>query len=296
MRAILRKELADYFTGVRAYILVLLVIVASALALHAASQGIHAAGLPMGFIFLGLFIASEAVMPGLLNFPTIIALFFIPLMGIALGFDAINREHSSGTMSRILAQPVFRDSVINGKFLAGIVTIAIMMAATLVLVSGFGLGGAGLIASALGLPMAVGVPPPFPEEVIRLLAYLFFAIIYGAFWMGLAVLFSVLFRSVGTSLLFSLAIWLFFVLSYIFGIVPAVVQFSPNYVFLLATYVLLYPITLITQTGVAFATKPLSLEQGLLFVWPQLTGLVCLTIICFAISYVVFMRQEIRAT
>ena len=296
MTAILRKELADYFTGLRAFLLVLLVVLASALALHAASQGIHAAGLPKGFIFLGLFIASERIMPGLLNFPTIIALFLIPIMGIALGFDAINREHSNGTMSRIIAQPVYRDSVINGKFLAGIVTISIMMATSLLLVSGFGLGGASLIASALSLPTAVGVPPPFPEEVLRLLAYLFFAIVYGAFWMGLAMLFSVLFRSVGTSLLFSLAIWLISVLSYIFGIAPAVVQFFPNYVFLQATIVLLYPITLVTQSDVAFATKPLSLEQGLLFAWPQLTGLVCLTIICFAISYVVFMRREIRTT
>jgi len=42
--------------------------------------------------------------------------------------------------------------------------------------------------------------------------------------------------------------------------------------------------------------RPLSLDQSLLVVWPQLTSLVCLTIICFAVSYIVFMRQEIRST
>jgi ABC-2 type transport system permease protein len=42
-----------------------------------------------------------------------------------LGFDAINSERTGGTISRILSQPVYRDSVINGKFLAGVITIAI---------------------------------------------------------------------------------------------------------------------------------------------------------------------------
>jgi ABC-2 type transport system permease protein len=42
--------------------------------------------------------------------------------------------------------------------------------------------------------------------------------------------------------------------------------------------------------------NPLSLGQTLILVWPQLTTLAALTIICFAGSYVTFMRQEVRAT
>jgi ABC-2 type transport system permease protein len=30
-------------------------------------------------------------------------------------------------------------------------------------------------------------------------------------------------------------------------------------------------------------------------IWPQLTGLIAATIVIFAITYVVFQRQEIRA-
>lgn len=40
---------------------------------------------------------------------------------------------------------------------------------------------------------------------------------------------------------------------------------------------------------------PLSLTQSLLVVWPQVVGLVALTLLCFAASYLGFMRQEIRA-
>ena len=42
--------------------------------------------------------------------------------------------------------------------------------------------------------------------------------------------------------------------------------------------------------------NPLSLGQSMILVWPNVTGLVSLSVICFAISYVLFMRQEIRAT
>ena len=39
----------------------------------------------------------------------------------------------------------------------------------------------------------------------------------------------------------------------------------------------------------------LSLGQSLLLVWPHLVGLLALTIIMFALSYICFMRKEIRA-
>jgi len=54
---------------------------------------------------------------------------------------------------------------------------------------------------------------------------------------------------------------------------------------------------LVTLSQVALMMpNPLSLGQSLLVVWPHLTSLLGLTIVCFAISYIVFMRQEIRAT
>jgi len=293
MIAILRKELADYFTSLRCIILFLLVILASAGGIYAAYYGIRGEIYATGFVFLKLFTTSGKDVPSLITF---IAL-FVPIIGIALGFDAINREHSSGTMSRILAQPVYRDSVINGKFLAGIVTIFIMMGATLLIVSGYGL-------------QMIGVPPT-SEEIIRLFIYLIVIIIYGAFWMGLAVLFSILFRSVAISLLSSLTIWLFFGFFYTQVIIPSVaktvemlamlLRLSPYTLFEEATMVLLLPqwrgLGILTAGGTAgMLPNPLSLSQSLLLIWPQLTSLVCLTIICFAISYVVFMRREIRAT
>ncbi len=294
MLTIYRKELADYFTSIRIVILFLLVFGASAAGLFASFQGIRGIGTETGFVFLRLFTTSGGAIPSLTTF---IAL-FIPIIGIALGFDAINSERSSGTISRVLTQPIYRDSVINAKFLAGIATLSIMILATILIVSGYGL-------------RMIGVAPN-AEEIIRLFLYLVLTIIYGAFWMGLAILFSVLFRKIATSLLASVALWLFFGFFWVNLIVPAIAKtveislmlqrISPHTLFGEATTVLLLPI----WRGAGLLTageelsymlfNPLSLSQSMLLIWPHITGLIGLTAICFAVSYVLFMKQEIRAT
>jgi ABC-2 type transport system permease protein len=293
MVTIIRKELADYFTSLRCFILFILVILASAAGIYAAYQGIRGVSLESGFVFINLFTTSGENIPSLVSFIGI----FVPIIGIALGFDAINREYSSGTMSRILSQPIYRDSVINGKFLAGLITLAIMMATTLLIVSGYGL-------------RMIGVPPT-AEEIIRLFIYFVSIVVFGAFWMGLAILFSVVIRNLAISLLASIAVWLFFGFFYTLLIVPAVaksvetllalMRISPNTLFDEATMAMLLPhsrgLGILTSGEVSYMLpNPLPLGQSLLLVWPQLTTLIGLAVICFAVSYIVFMRQEIRAT
>jgi ABC-2 type transport system permease protein len=306
--AILRKELADYFTSIRFIILFVLILFVSAAGLVASSQGIRGASLPEGFVFLGLFTTSGNVIPSLTGLLALL----VPIIGIALGFDAINSERTGGTLSRILAQPVFRDSVINGKFLAGIVTLSVMVGTMVLLVSGYGL-------------RMIGVPPT-AEEVIRLFIYLFLTIIYGAFWMGLAMLFSIILRRIASSLLISIGIWLFFSV-FILLVAPAIanaiiptadasqaeavrnvelnrmiMRLSPNTLFSEATMGLLLPMVvgslgMISMSQAAYLVpNPLSLGQSILLVWPHLTSLISLSVICFAVSYVLFMRQEIRPT
>ena len=51
----------------------------------------------------------------------------MPLIAICLGFDAINGEHNRRTLSRILAQPIYRDALLFGKFAAGLITLAICL-------------------------------------------------------------------------------------------------------------------------------------------------------------------------
>jgi ABC-2 type transport system permease protein len=315
MITVFRKELSDLFTSWRFIILFAMVFLAGIFTIYVASQNIR--GEVSGtaeFVFIRLFTTSDENMPGLFQFLNLIAVFFVPIVGIALGFDAINEERNSGTMSRLLSQPIFRDAVINGKFLAGIVTIAVMITSIVLIVAGAGL-------------RMIGVPPS-SEEIIRLMFFLAITIFYGAFWLGLAILFSIFFRRVATSVLASIAIWifLFFFMPIIaglaantmapvdqgasseallsnLGVQSTVLQFSPVRLYQEAVSVLLVPgartlgqtIQLLGGGAAGLLPNPLSLSQSLLSIWPHLVTIVALTAVCFGISYTKFMREEIRA-
>jgi ABC-2 type transport system permease protein len=300
MVAIIRKELADYFNSVRFFVLFLLVLVAAGVgvvnAYNYIRQALEQSGAVTGsgFVFVTLFTSGD----GILTFPFFITI-LVPIVGISLGFDAINNERANGTLSRLLAQPVYRDSVINGKFLAGIITLTLMIVTTLLLVSGYGI-------------RMIGVPPT-AEEIIRLFLYIVLIIIFGAFWMGLAMFFSVVTRRVAVSLLVPLAIWLIlFLWSFVGPVVTSgiaqtagaqltMLRISPIYLFTEATNVMLVPVfrlgfMTMSQADMSYVIpNPLSLGQSIISIWPHLVIMVSLSVICFAASYVLFLRQEIRA-
>ena len=314
MKTIFRKELADIFSSTRFLILIILAILISAATLYTDYLGIRGAT-DTEFVFLRLYTTVTGDIPALFGFLNFMALFFIPIIGIALGFDAISSERNSGTLSRILSQPIYRDSVINAKFLAGLVTLSVVVVTTVLLIAGFGL-------------RLIGIPPS-AEEAYRLIIYVFYTIVYGAFWMVLAILFSTIFRRMATPLLASISLWLFFGFFFIFMIAPglanafapvtegtaeavisnlelrsALLRLSPNFLFLEAATALLEPPVVGSLLGVIgviasgqaqwMIPSSLSMGQTLLLIWPHLTGLLAVTIIGFAASYVIFMRQEIR--
>ncbi len=289
MMTVFQKELADHFTSWRFIILFTIVFAVGIFAIYEDAQFIRQAAQFIRqsvsgtqFVFLQLYTTSgQTPLPLFILFMA----FFMPIVGISLGFDAINSEKNSGTLSRLLAQPIFRDAVINGKFLAGVATIAIMLTSMVLVVAG------------LGLRM-IGVPPS-SGEVIRLLTYLIMSIIYSSFWLSLAILFSIFFQRVATSVLASIALWMLF--SFMF-ILPAFIQLgqsaaiitriSPVVLFLQVTNLILIPVT--EPPGGLISI--LSIGQSLLTAWPYLVSLIALTVVCFAISYIKFMREEIRST
>ena len=313
LTAVFWKELADNFSSKRFIILFLLIYLAGIATIYVAAQNIRSGVTETTeFVFLRLFIVSGENLP--FSFPFFLSL-FIPIVGIALGFDSINSERVSGNLSRVLSQPVYRDSVVNGKFLAGVFTLAILIVSIVVVVGG------------LGLRM-IGVPPG-AEELLRLFAFIFLSIVYGAFWMALAILFSILFKRTATSALASIALWifLFFFLSMIAkyiadAIIPIdqnstielltkndsifrmISRISPGTLYGETVQVLLMPelgnpsttLVLISIYTAGLSLGSLSLDQSLIIVWPQFASLIALTALCFAISYIKFMREEIRST
>ena len=119
-----------------------------------------------------------------------------PLLGLAFAFDAINGERSEGTLPRLLAQPIYRDDVINGKFAAGLAVIGVVLLAIVGIVSGFGIFRLGIT--------------PAPEEILRLVAWIFVTFVYVGLWLAFGLLLSVVFRRAATSALIGFGVWFLF--------------------------------------------------------------------------------------
>src|SRR5262245_56093199 len=184
------KEIADHFSSILVVVLVVLVVGVAVVSVAGAVGQIKELTAEDPFLFLRLFTRSGGVLPlgALLSF-------FVPLVAIGLGFDAVNGEHNRRTLSRILSQPIYRDALLFGKFLAGLFMLAVTLIALWLLVIGFGL-------------VALGVPPNV-EEMGRALVVLVVTIAYAGVWLAVAMLFSIVFRSAATAALASLGLWLF---------------------------------------------------------------------------------------
>jgi ABC-2 type transport system permease protein len=319
---IFNKEMADFLLSWRGIILFAVALLVTVVAIYGPAGALVNIRAQIEeptqfgqtqFVFLTLFTTSGEGSYAFLFFMT---MFVVPIVGIVLGFDAINREKSSGTLSRLLSQPIYRDTVFNGKFLAGVVTMAILLTSIVLLVGGLGM-------------RAIGIPPS-SEEALRLLLFLILTTLYGAFWLGLSMLFSVLFERVATSAMASIAIWIFFLLYTLTGFIPSAIadlrapisetsttqelirnatiqitatRVSPIYLFQEAMYVLLAPgertateLLQIYASGAEWMPGTLPIGQTMITIWPHLVTFVALAAVCFGVSYYKFTREEIRST
>jgi ABC-2 type transport system permease protein len=299
--------MADHLTSARMRILEILIVLTATGTVYTAMQSIKANATQDRFLFLRLFTTARDPLPAFAEFLG----FLVPLIAIALAFDSINGEFSRRTMSRVLAQPIYRDALLMGKFLGELFTLALVLMAIWLLIFGLGILGLGV--------------PPSAEEVGRSLWFLVVTIFYGGIWLALALTFSVVFRQPATAALASISVWLFFTVFW--GIVDSLLaqtlspvrtglpqellaqaqmqlllsRLSPNTLFVEAMVALLNPVVrslgliLPIQLQGAVLGAPLSLPQSVLLVWPQLTGLIAATILLFALGYMIFQRQEIRA-
>jgi ABC-2 type transport system permease protein len=296
------KELSDHFVSARMRVLEWLVVLVALAAVYGAIQHIRDVTAEDPFLFLRLFTTAQAPLPSFTAFLG----FLVPLMAIGLGFDAVNGEHSRRTLSRILSQPIYRDALLFGKFLAGLAALSISLVALWLLVIGLGL-------------IMLGVPPG-AEEMGRAFIFLLVTVAYAGVWLALAMLFSVIFRSAATAALVTLGFWLFITLIWpalapaiAVALVPngdegtllltaqALARISPSTLYGEAVLAILHPATrslgpvYISQLQGAVMGAPLPLWQSVLVAWPQIVGLIAASILLFVGGYVAFQRQEVRA-
>ena len=242
-----------------------------------------------------------------------------------MGFDAINKERTSGTLSTVLSQPIFRDSVLNGKFLAGAVAVTTLTISTIGIMIG------------LAIPM-LGFGPTL-DGVYSIISLTLLTMLYLAFWLSLGSLFSVLTKKTSTSMLASVGTWLtcVIVISILASLIANAVvplpsfqgmipgnrtqgggfQTTPEYMALIEQrFTLQSSISKISPTNLyseaasailgaaqprlgfgirgSSPTRTLTLSQGLVASWANIAAIAVGLVVCFVASYMKFLRTEIR--
>lgn len=329
-----RKELSDHLGSKRYLILFSLIVVLSILSAYSGAGYIRD---NPNVSFTSIFSGS---LGGSFSFIYLMVLFG-PIIGLALGFDSINRERTRGSLSVILSQPIFRDSILNGKFLAGIAALALLAVSTVGIITG------------VSIPL-LGFGPGL-DEMLRIGMFTLFTILYLSIWLAVGLLFSTLTKNTTTSILASISTWLLFsVLMTVIAslvanaVIPtempgrigvfnsdstatpgfggrnqnmtiqtssidmsdfqdyieaveansnlqsAIESISPTYLYEEASQSILG----VTEGGFMMDGNPfqsLDTTQSIASSWPHITVLAVVLIVCFASSYMLFLRQEIRA-
>jgi len=312
---VFQKELADHFGSKRYIVLFALILLLSTVSAYQGAEFIRnnpQAG------FLAVFSGAQFGF----SFITLMV-FFGPILGLALGFDAINKERTSGSLSVLLAQPIYRDSIINGKFLAGATALSLLGVSTITVMCG------------VAIPL-LGFGPTL-GDASRIVLFALLTVLYLAFWLGLGLLYSTVTKKTSTSILMSVATWLF--CSIVITIVAALVantlvpvstpmgSFDQRIIQTTEYTALLQrrsaiqtniqrisPASLYNEAcssilgmtgggmfgfmglgrGAGTPFQSLELTQGIIAVWPQITAIAVGLVVCFAMSYMLFLRLEIR--
>ncbi len=308
------KELKDQFGSKRFLILFGFMVLLSALAAY---QGVdyikNNTSASFNYIFTGARMSF--------SFNQIMVLFG-PILGMALGFDAINKERTTGTLSMLLGQPIYRDSVVNGKFLAGAAALTTLSTGTIAIMCG------------VTIPL-LGFGPTL-AELSKILVLATVTVVYLVFWLSLGMLFSVVAKKTSTSILFSIATWMFFaiVLSILASAVAGALVPMPSSDVIVSdseggptrfqmteefrdamtrrstiqsTILRISPTNIYQNIindvlgvrgfagmGAQGFARTMSLTEALAANWANIAVLTVGLVVCFAASYMMFLRSEIR--
>ncbi len=156
---IAKKEVSDFVSN-RAFQLTLLILMVGMMI-----AGTAIAHTPRGNL---LVIRNEAIIVTTVG----------ALVAIACGFNSMNKERAEGSMKVLLSYPVFRDQIILGKLLGGLLVVSITTVASL---------GIGFVCFFVLMRLL----PTF-EMFLRLSVFALLTTLFLAGWMGLGILLSII--------------------------------------------------------------------------------------------------------
>ncbi|WP_048148911.1 ABC transporter permease [Palaeococcus ferrophilus] len=236
----------------------------------------------------------------------------LPFLGGAMGYDIINRELEEGTIRSLLSKPVYRDEVVNGKFLGSAVTLFLGVTMFYVLT--------------IALALLLGVPVG-GDDALVFLTTMPFSLVYTLIFLAIGMLVSALVRKPTNALILVIVLIIF--LQLVYPMVTSLVAFAiyhdefmayaenpgsaaipedyyktvmrMNYIVPSTHYGAVVGALLgvkMDYTSLNFMEEGIfeerSITESLSLVWQNIVTMVVMLLLPFAVTYLRFMRMDLR--
>ena len=244
--------------------------------------------------------SASILMMGLKKLARTLA-WFAPLIGLAVGFDAVTKEQKSGSLNVLLTHPVYRDNIILGKFGGSMLTLFLVLFVS--------------AAVSVGTLLVLFGGAVSTMELIRIALYFLFTFLYTLVFLGIGIILSIIVKDAADSLAYGIVIWLSF--SVVFTVmIVAILLLSgqtltdPNKWAVIGQISNISPMhhyaEVVTGRGSLGWGAPVTkstiegildmrftLSQWFSEFWMNLTMLIVTPIILFIIAFIAFLRKDI---
>jgi ABC-2 type transport system permease protein len=231
------------------------------------------------------------------------------ILAVAISYDLINGERQRGSLKILLSYPVYRDTIINGKFLGGFATAVLVAITTCV--------------AGIGIFIGFSGAPQTSESIMRYVLFLGITVLYLMLFLGIGLLLSTLLTDPSSSLLGALFIWVAsaYLVPQVASAIASIIypttirggfggaafigrgaQFEQlRDIIGLISPSFSYQTTInsvLSESQLQFGesgpvTISVSLSQALVDVMPNIVFLVAAVVLIFSVCYVQFTRQEV---
>ena len=116
------------------------------------------------------------------------------LLPIAIGFDLISKEKETGSLKQLLARPLFRDSIINGKIIGSTALLIVALAATFLVM--------------IALLLLQGIIPT-GDDLINIVSFFPILVIFSLAFLAIALTASVLAKNSTMAMLMAIGFVVF---------------------------------------------------------------------------------------
>ncbi|GAB7015377.1 ABC transporter permease [Methanogenium cariaci] len=135
---------------------------------------------------------KPSIMTVYMGLSSLITIIFGAILGIAMGFDLISKEKETKSLKMLLSNPIYRDEVINGKAIGGVMALAIVIGIVFIVT--------------FAILIISGIVPE-GDELLKILVYEGATFLMILSYFALSLFMSTIANDSGTALVYSLIIF-----------------------------------------------------------------------------------------